>query len=189
MAFSKLNTRSATIVVAVLTACLIILITQYSSSVPYCTCHTGRRDRQDSQASYRASEWPGDHDHGPPAQLTNDFLFTNNKFLLNMSHEIDEKLTFRLRPKNFGLIWTAYNETLRLPMGISMFHAMHCLLFLRTILQDVLDGNSSTSHSSSNFTSGHVEDPRTHIPHCFSYVAQVRIDISSPLIKLPRPCE
>lgn len=175
MAFSTLNTRSTTIVVVILTTCLVILFFQFPStshsrpSIPY--------------RLFRASEWPDDHVNfeAGATHLTDDTLFKANRYLLNFSHTMDEKLKEKLRPKKMGVIWTAHNETLRLPMGISMFHAMHCLLFLRSVLQDRLDMADTFSSayrargdtSSSAYRSRGDEDLHMHIPHCFSYITQV----------------
>ena len=176
MAFSTLSTRSTTIVVVVLTTCLVILVFMFPStrnlrsSIPYRLC--------------RANEWPDGHadfEFGA-THLTDDTLFTANRFLLNFSHTMDEKLEGRLLPKKTGLVWTPYNETLRLPIGISMFHAMHCLLFLRAVLQDRLD---MTDTFSSVYRSRHGEDLHTHVPHCFSYITQVCAIIFPPLNSPP----
>ncbi|KAI5865373.1 hypothetical protein GGS23DRAFT_603950 [Durotheca rogersii] len=99
-----------------------------------------------------------------------------------MSHTMDEKLRGRLLPKNTGVIWTAHNETFRLGMGISMFHAMHCLLFLRSVLQDRLDG---ADISSSAYRSRRGESLHTHVPHCFSYVTQHVMCLGDSTIEPP----
>ena len=91
---------------------------------------------------------------------------------------MDEKVKGRLLPKKTGLIWTKYNDTLRLPMGVAMFHAMHCLLYLREVLQD---GFEVADASSSTYRLRGGEVPLAHIPHCFSYITQVRKDRFPPL--------
>ena len=169
MAFSTLNTRSTIIVTTILATCLVILAFQLQSTnhlqsnIPCHLCHNSKR--------------PNDFGLGA-TRLTADTLFTANKLLLSLSHKMDEKVEGRLLPKKTGLIWTKYNDTLRLPMGVAMFHAMHCLLYLREVLQD---GFEVADASSSTYRLRGGEVPLAHIPHCFSYITQVRKDGFPPL--------
>ncbi|KAM7186185.1 protein of unknown function (DUF3328) domain containing protein, partial [Rhypophila sp. PSN 637] len=91
---------------------------------------------------------------------------------LNFSHAKDQEIKDTLRPNGAGIFWKQDSHNRKLPVGISVFHAMHCLIYLRGILQDVLltpeqeevVGNKKHHHE------GH--DPKTHIPHCWSYITQ-----------------
>lgn len=74
-----------------------------------------------------------------------------------------------------GFLWVKHNETMDVPWGVSMFHAIHCLTLLR--------GKVQRDQSIENATTGHEEFDSTHIGHCFSYIAQV-----GPLpLQCPRP--
>jgi len=188
MALSTLNTRSTIIVVVILTSCLIILFRSTSNmhpSIPYRLCRTSECPAPtaiDEHTNTNTDTNVNINAEAGATHLNAPFLFTANRFLLNFSHTMDEKLEGRLRPKKTGVIWTAYNETMRLPIGISMFHAMHCLLFLRGVLQDRVDGTDT-------FTSAYKvrggEDLHTHVPHCFSYVTQHIMCLSDSTLEPP----
>ncbi|TGJ81424.1 hypothetical protein E0Z10_g7336 [Xylaria hypoxylon] len=120
--------------------------------------------------------------------LTAPFLFKHNRVMLNLSHTIDAEVRERLLPKNTGVFWTKHNETFRLGMGISMFHAGHYLLFLRSTLHDHIDGLVTADTHSSAYGPKNGEEKlhlRTHVAHCFSYIAQQVMCLGDSTIEPP----
>ncbi|KAM7211065.1 protein of unknown function (DUF3328) domain containing protein [Rhypophila decipiens] len=111
-------------------------------------------------------------------RLTQKTLFattTNSHLLfLNFSHAKDQEIKDTLRPNGTGIFWKRDPEKeggKPLPVGISVFHAMHCLIYLRGILQDVLL-TPSFEQENKKHDHDHDHDPKTHIPHCWSYITQ-----------------
>ena len=82
-----------------------------------------------------------------------------------------------------GFIWVEYNETANEAWGISMFHALHCLKMLRTVVQaspavkERLTDTSPEDKGSSLHDKDHTHPPMNmvHIQHCIGYIAQVRL--------------
>ncbi|KAI1427178.1 hypothetical protein F5Y12DRAFT_739106 [Xylaria sp. FL1777] len=183
MAFPGLSSsRTTPILVAVLGTLLVGLLFQISFKIstapllPYRIC--------------RVDECSGGQTQAVPegTHLTAPFLFKHNRVMLNLSHSIDAEVRERLRPKDTGVFWTRHNETFRLAMGISMFHAGHCLLYLRSVLQDHIDGRvTADTHS---FAYGPKNDEeklhlQTHVAHCFSYVTQQVMCLGDSTIEPP----
>ena len=94
----------------------------------------------------------------------------------NMSHANDNAWSKILMPPNSGFIRVKHNETYVMDWGISMFHALHCLSLLRTMLQDNLAEAASawhSQHSSHSQAESAQFLHQAHIPHCIGYLAQV----------------
>lgn len=73
-----------------------------------------------------------------------------------------------------GMLNVKYNETLAVPFGITMFHALHCLGSIRSALQDAM-GKEHKDHGKEERDGHHdalISD--MHVGHCFAYIAQVR---------------
>ncbi|KAH8812247.1 hypothetical protein F5884DRAFT_784863 [Xylogone sp. PMI_703] len=165
--------RVCIVIGAMALSCLVVLVLQAANAVtlprlPYRIYRVDKcTDQQVNRATY----------------LIDDTVFRDHKLLLDLSHDADEELKAWLLPAKTGVIWTAYNETFRLGQGISMFHAMHCLLMIRRALQDKGDGASSSAHTHA------AEDGsflfHTHAPHCFSYIAQHVMCLGDSTIEPP----
>ncbi|KAH9217925.1 hypothetical protein DL95DRAFT_277968, partial [Leptodontidium sp. 2 PMI_412] len=78
-----------------------------------------------------------------------------------------------LMPPNSGFIRVKHNETYVIDWGISVFHALHCLSLLRTMLQDNL------AEASAQFLH------EAHIPHCIGYLTQSIICSADSSIESP----
>ncbi|KAK7943558.1 Piwi domain family protein [Apiospora aurea] len=93
--------------------------------------------------------------------------------LEDMTHENDEAWTSTLMPPNDGFVLVKHNENLDLRVGISMFHALHCLSLVRAVLQDI---PSPTHRHGSLGPRGKAGSEhflqKTHLPHCLMYIAQ-----------------
>lgn len=105
--------------------------------------------------------------------------FDHVEALEDMSHEADNAWTSTLMPPNDGFILVKHNETMDLRVGISMFHALHCLSLVRAVLQDEpVEDVSSTHRRRHQDLRGKAGSDRflhkTHLPHCLMYIAQVR---------------
>ncbi|RWA07958.1 hypothetical protein EKO27_g7159 [Xylaria grammica] len=183
MASSGLSSSRATpILAAVLATLLVALLFQISIKIsatpllPYRICRVDECAEREAQGVVG-----GTH-------LTAPFLFKHNRVMLNLSHAIDAEVRERLLPKNTGVFWTKHNETFRLGMGISMFHAGHCLLYLRSILQDHIDGRVTADTHSSAYGPKNDEEKlhlQTHVAHCFSYIAQQVMCLGDSTIEPP----
>ena len=90
-----------------------------------------------------------------------------------------------LTPKG-GFLRLRYNETTIHGWGISMFHALHCLQTIRTIVREspmmqeesggaTYDSGMAHDHADGH-DSGHnmMMDPG-HVAHCIGYIAQVSL--------------
>ncbi|KAL5323798.1 hypothetical protein ACEPPN_008340 [Leptodophora sp. 'Broadleaf-Isolate-01'] len=92
-----------------------------------------------------------------------------------MSHGNDNAWSEILMPPNSGFIRVKHNETYVIDWGISVFHALHCLSLLRTMLQDNLAEAVSAWHPQHSSYS-QVESAQflheAHIPHCIGYLTQ-----------------
>ena len=82
-----------------------------------------------------------------------------------------------------GFLWLRYNETTTHEWGISMFHALHCLQTIRTVvrespmMQEKSGGATHNSGMAHDHDDGHdsehnMMDPG-HVAHCIGYIAQV----------------
>ena len=83
-----------------------------------------------------------------------------------------------------GFLRLRYNETTIHGWGISMFHALHCLQTIRTVVREspmMQEGIGAPTHDSGmahdhdgGHDSGHdmMLDPG-HVAHCIGYIAQV----------------
>jgi hypothetical protein len=97
-----------------------------------------------------------------PYLKTKEFTYAQSPELSNMSHDSDQDFLNATSPiLGEGMAWLSYNDTSRRNWGVSMFHALHCLGYIRTRVQDSC-GNAST-----DVIPGHTG-------HCFDYIAQVR---------------
>ena len=86
-----------------------------------------------------------------------------------------------------GFLRVRSNESTVYGWGISMFHALHCLQMIRTIVRDspmMQEESSGAKHEkgmahdhASGHDSGHdMMDPE-HVAHCIGYIAQVSLGI------------
>ena len=93
-----------------------------------------------------------------------------------------------------GFLRVRSNELTVYGWGISMFHALHCLQMIRTIVRDspmMQEESGGAKHENgmahdhnSGHDSGHdVMDPE-HVAHCIGYIAQVSFVIESLLSSL-----
>ena len=83
-----------------------------------------------------------------------------------------------------GFLRLRYNDTKTHKWGISMFHALHCLQTIRTVVREspmMQEGSRGATHDSvmahdhdDAYDSGHnmMIDPG-HVAHCIGYIAQV----------------
>lgn len=74
-----------------------------------------------------------------------------------------------------GFLWVKYNETNNMAWGVTMFHSIHCLTLLRSMLQMQLQNATSSQKAHANPThqsSNHRAFDEGHVGHCFSYIAQ-----------------
>ncbi|KAK8053067.1 hypothetical protein PG996_012368 [Apiospora saccharicola] len=105
-------------------------------------------------------------------------IFDHVAALEDMTPEGDEAWTSTLMPPNDGFILVKHNETMDLRVGISMFHALHCLSLVRAMLQHAPPGEdlSSTTHHGHHDSGGKTGYDhflhKTHLPHCLMYIAQ-----------------
>jgi hypothetical protein len=100
-----------------------------------------------------------------PYLKTKEFTYTQSPELSNMSHDFDQDFLRATSPMHGeGMAWLSFNDTSRRNWGVAMFHALHCLRFLRTKLQ------SSGGNVSTDVIPGHTG-------HCFDYIVQVRLPI------------
>ncbi|KAI1436985.1 hypothetical protein GGR50DRAFT_158290 [Xylaria sp. CBS 124048] len=203
----------STILTAVFSTILIVLLLQISLKltsstplIPYHICRVDEHPTSNHPAHTTTPSSPPDISHTPSpspnnaatptttTHLTTPFLFKQNHVLLNLSHSIDSEVHARLLPPRTGVFWTRHNETLNIAMGISMFHANHCLLFLRSTLQDHIEGRrSSVVHATGKNEYGygpHDEGDekthlQTHVAHCFSYIAQQIMCLGDSTIEPP----
>ena len=88
-----------------------------------------------------------------------------------------------------GFLRVRYNETTVHGWGISMFHAMHCLQTIRTIVREspmmreesggaTHDKGMAHDHDDGNDDGHNMMDPE-HVAHCIGYIAQVSVEIES----------
>ncbi|KAF1963443.1 hypothetical protein CC80DRAFT_397603 [Byssothecium circinans] len=70
-----------------------------------------------------------------------------------------------------GFITTKYNETYTLGLGVSMFHALHCIDSIRDIMRQE-KAESDHMHPDAN-TDAIGGDTGEHLEHCLDYIAQV----------------
>lgn len=107
--------------------------------------------------------------------------------LESLSHESDHAWSSDLMPPNGGFIFVEHNETYNIKQGISMFHALHCLALVRSMLQD-REAPSSSHHPRGNATG--QNEPfdhflhHAHMPHCLRYIAQVSLSQPSRALGL-----
>lgn len=103
--------------------------------------------------------------------------FRQMPVLEDMSHEGNEAWAAALMPRNQGLVPVRHNETFSLQVGISMFHALHCLGMLRTMLQARVDSHLDRRGDSHEHPTMADEANKflhgVHMPHCLGYIAQV----------------
>jgi hypothetical protein len=85
---------------------------------------------------------------------------------------------------NGGYIETRYNDTLTIKVGISMFHALHCVEIVRG---KILANGTEDVHAHHNAQSSLDDDPdarESHVLHCLDYIIQVRSLFSLDLAPL-----
>ncbi|KAK4219687.1 hypothetical protein QBC37DRAFT_409536 [Rhypophila decipiens] len=191
---------SIVVVVALLTSCLFVLFlfelnVVDSSRIPYRHCRVGewppplengrpshddisqKNDNNNQPHSHSSAKWNDDiHHHQEESRLTKKTLFattTNSHqvLFLNFSHAKDQEIQDTLRPNGAGVLWKQEKGE-NLPVGISVFHAMHCLIYLRGILQGALLTPSPPFEQEEEGNKKHGHDPKTHIPPCWSYITQ-----------------
>ena len=86
-----------------------------------------------------------------------------------------------------GFLRVRYNETTVHGWGISMFHALHCLQTIRTIvrespmMQEESGGATYDKDMAHYHDDGHNMIDPEHVAHCIGYIAQVSFEIESLL--------
>ncbi|KAI0402435.1 hypothetical protein F4802DRAFT_368996 [Xylaria palmicola] len=178
------SSRTTPILIAVLGTLLLALLFQISFKISSTPLIPYRICRVDECSGRQPDPAPDDD----ATHLASRFLFKHNRVMLNLSHAIDAEVRERLLPKDMGVFWTRHNETFRLGMGISMFHAGHCLLFLRSTLQDHIDGVVTADTHSSAYGPKSDEEKlhlQTHVAHCFSYITQQIMCLGDSTIEPP----
>jgi hypothetical protein len=81
----------------------------------------------------------------------------------------------RLLPDNGGFLETRYNDTFNIQVGISMFHALHCVERLRGKLVEngPKDMHAHHTHDPLNPLDDDPEARQFHLLHCLDYIIQV----------------
>jgi hypothetical protein len=79
----------------------------------------------------------------------------------------------RRLPDNGGFIDTKYNNTFTLQVGISMFHALHCVERIRGKILANGDEDMRTHHDPQNPLDDDPKERRFHLLHCLDYIIQV----------------
>ncbi len=159
--------------ITILVFMFVLLIFQTRARIPFHICRDG----------YEASQYHIQVDGLPFRPRT----FRQIPVLEDMSRDNDHAWLSTLMPQKEGFILVRHNETFELKMGISMFHALHCLSLVRAMLQDKLDGEGEHSHHTVH--QSHARDDSSerflhekHVPHCLGYIAQVWIVLDGPYL-------
>ena len=103
------------------------------------------------------------------------YVFRELPAMQNMSYSHDKSWEETM-PITGGFIWVQHNDTTSLEYGISMFHALHCLDMLRSMIQDGIrmQHHGSVPQDDDGDTSdGFLH--KKHMPHCIGYIAQVSV--------------
>jgi hypothetical protein len=77
-------------------------------------------------------------------------------------------------PDNGGFIDTKYNDTFTLHVGISMFHALHCVEMVRGKIVDNDDEDMHAHHGPQNPLDDDPKERKFHLLHCLDYIIQVQ---------------
>jgi hypothetical protein len=77
--------------------------------------------------------------------------------------------------ENGGFIETQYNETLNVQVGISMFHALHCVERVRGKIVSNGTDDVHLHHDPQNPLDDDPEARQLHLIHCLDYIVQVRL--------------
>lgn len=109
-------------------------------------------------------------------RLTINRYMNHIEELENLSDESDTTWSSMLNTPQGGMLWVKYNETNNMPWGVSMFHSIHCLSLLRSMLKMQLNNATALekAHANPRHQSEHSHTlDEGHIGHCFGYIAQV----------------
>ncbi|CAD6592347.1 MAG: hypothetical protein ASARMPREDX12_005995 [Alectoria sarmentosa] len=142
--------------------------------------------------------------HCPAAQTSTDMspplalkvkTFRELPVFLDMSPTGDTAWADAALTPRGGFLWLRYNETTSHGWGISMFHALHCLQTIRTILRESLmmqeesggathDKRMAHDHDDGHDSGHNMMDP-AHVAHCVGYIAQHLLCAADSTIEPP----
>ncbi|KAF1988224.1 hypothetical protein K402DRAFT_402920 [Aulographum hederae CBS 113979] len=120
--------------------------------------------------SHYASSFQSLHSHFPEKSdppLHKPLRFLRQPALEDSSARGDAAWTALLAPVGDGQIWRTYNETYKLPWGVSMYHGVDCLGMLRGRLL-----HGTASYDGGVLKAQGSERERDHVVHCLSYILQ-----------------
>ncbi|KAE8380418.1 hypothetical protein BDV26DRAFT_290345 [Aspergillus bertholletiae] len=125
-------------------------------------------------------------DHEKPGTTLREF--TRRPSIEDLSHEGDNAWNTELFTPHGGFLIVRRNETTKEKWGVSMFHGLHCLQIIRSMLQQAREnGMSSMAGGHGDHHQQHSDHlDETHVEHCFSYIAQSLMCSADDTIEPPQ---